>query len=96
MSREDVELFRAVVEEFRDASSGSNWEQSLASMSEAIDPEIECGRATSRTTSSLMSVGTSDEHFGHPIQSALAGSSAPTRRSKRRSSSERRDGNAVR
>ena len=41
MSQENVELFRAVIEEFRAASSGSDWEPWLASMAGALDPAVE-------------------------------------------------------
>jgi ketosteroid isomerase-like protein len=41
MSRENVELYRAVLEEFRTASSGSDWEPWLARMTDVLDPEIE-------------------------------------------------------
>jgi ketosteroid isomerase-like protein len=41
MSQENVERYRANLEEFRAASSGSNWEPWLTSLSEVLDPEIE-------------------------------------------------------
>jgi ketosteroid isomerase-like protein len=41
MSQENVELYRAVLEEFRVASGGSDWEPWLARMTDVLDPEIE-------------------------------------------------------
>ena len=41
MSQENVELLRAVIEEFRVASSGPDWEPWLASMAETLDPAVE-------------------------------------------------------
>lgn len=41
MPQKNVELLRSVIEEFRVASSGSDWEPWLLTMAEALDPAVE-------------------------------------------------------